>query len=76
MIRRQLILCRDLPIEQVAANINVDGLNVWGPSRDIVLLGASALLLPSELGLLGATHRSRGLRREGGDGLGDLVFST
>jgi Zn-dependent M28 family amino/carboxypeptidase len=29
-----------VPIDQVAANINIDGLNVWGKTRDIVLLGA------------------------------------
>jgi Zn-dependent M28 family amino/carboxypeptidase len=29
-----------IPMNQVAANINVDGLNYLGPTRDIVLLGA------------------------------------
>jgi Zn-dependent M28 family amino/carboxypeptidase len=29
-----------LPIDQIAANINVDSLNVLGPTRDVVLLGA------------------------------------
>lgn len=29
-----------LPLSQVAANVNVDGLNYLGPTRDIVLLGA------------------------------------
>ena len=29
-----------LPLDQIAANINVDGLNVLGPARDLVLLGA------------------------------------
>jgi Zn-dependent M28 family amino/carboxypeptidase len=29
-----------LPMAQVAANINIDGLNYLGPARDIVLLGA------------------------------------
>jgi Zn-dependent M28 family amino/carboxypeptidase len=29
-----------LPIDRFVANINVDGLNIVGPSRDIVLLGA------------------------------------
>jgi Zn-dependent M28 family amino/carboxypeptidase len=29
-----------LPLDQVVANINVDGINYLGPSRDIVLLGA------------------------------------
>jgi Zn-dependent M28 family amino/carboxypeptidase len=29
-----------LPIDQVVANINIDGLNYLGPTRDIVLLGA------------------------------------
>ena len=29
-----------IPMDQVAANINVDGLNYLGPTRDIVLLGA------------------------------------
>ena len=29
-----------IPMDQVAANINVDGINYLGPSRDIVLLGA------------------------------------
>jgi Zn-dependent M28 family amino/carboxypeptidase len=29
-----------IPLDQVAANINVDGINYLGPSRDIVLLGA------------------------------------
>lgn len=29
-----------IPMDQVAANINVDGLNYLGPSRDIVLLGS------------------------------------
>jgi Zn-dependent M28 family amino/carboxypeptidase len=28
-----------IPIERVAANINVDSLNVFGPTRDLVLLG-------------------------------------
>ncbi len=29
-----------LPMDQLAANINVDGINYLGPTRDIVLLGA------------------------------------
>jgi Zn-dependent M28 family amino/carboxypeptidase len=29
-----------IPIDQVVANINVDGINYLGPTRDIVLLGA------------------------------------
>jgi Zn-dependent M28 family amino/carboxypeptidase len=29
-----------IPMDQVVANINVDGINYLGPSRDIVLLGA------------------------------------
>lgn len=29
-----------IPLDQVAANINVDGINYLGPTRDIVLLGA------------------------------------
>lgn len=29
-----------IPMDQIAANINVDGTNYLGPSRDIVLLGA------------------------------------
>ena len=29
-----------IPLNQVAANINVDGINYLGPTRDIVLLGA------------------------------------
>jgi Zn-dependent M28 family amino/carboxypeptidase len=29
-----------MPIDKVAANINIDSLNVYGPSTDVVLLGA------------------------------------
>jgi Zn-dependent M28 family amino/carboxypeptidase len=29
-----------IPMDQIAANINVDGINYLGPTRDIVLLGA------------------------------------
>jgi Zn-dependent M28 family amino/carboxypeptidase len=29
-----------IPMDQVAANINVDGINYLGPSRDVVLLGS------------------------------------
>jgi Zn-dependent M28 family amino/carboxypeptidase len=29
-----------VPIDQVAANINIDAINPYGPTRDIVLLGA------------------------------------
>lgn len=29
-----------LPADQWAANINIDEINVWGPTKDIVLLGA------------------------------------
>jgi Zn-dependent M28 family amino/carboxypeptidase len=39
-----------LPAAAWAANINIDALNVWGPSRDIVLLGAER----STLGALAA----------------------
>jgi Zn-dependent M28 family amino/carboxypeptidase len=37
-----------LPMDRVAANINIDGINYLGPTRDIILLGADR----SSLGLM------------------------
>jgi Zn-dependent M28 family amino/carboxypeptidase len=52
-----------LPADQWAANINIDGLNLVGPARDIVLLGADR----STLGKLAATLASEQERMVGRD---------
>jgi Zn-dependent M28 family amino/carboxypeptidase len=52
-----------LAIDQVAANINVDGLNVWGRSNDIVLLGAER----SSLGTMADRLAAERGRRVGQD---------
>jgi Zn-dependent M28 family amino/carboxypeptidase len=49
-----------LPMDQIAANINIDGINYLGPTRDIVLLGAERSTLgPMAEGL--AKERGRTL---------------
>lgn len=53
-----------VPIDRIAANINVDGLNVWGRSADIVLLGADR----SSLGALAERLALARGRRVGLDG--------
>jgi len=45
-----------IPLDQVAANINVDGLNYLGESKDLVLLGADRSSLGPMAGLLAAEH--------------------
>ena len=52
-----------LPMDQIAANINVDGLNIIGPAKDIVLLGAER----STLGALAADIAKRRNRYVGPD---------
>jgi Zn-dependent M28 family amino/carboxypeptidase len=52
-----------LPAAAWAANINIDGLNVDGPARDLVLLGAER----SSLGPLAASLAARHQRVIGGD---------
>ena len=52
-----------LPADQWAANINIDVINVYGPSRDVVLLGADRSSLGPMAEAL-ATSRSRTI---GGD---------
>lgn len=46
-------------IDQIAANINVDGLNVWGKAKDIVLLGAERSSLGAMAEALAAQHGRR-----------------
>jgi len=53
-----------VPIDRIAANINVDGLNVWGLSADIVLLGAER----SSLGEIAERIAAGRGRRVGLDG--------
>ncbi len=50
-------------IDQIAANINVDGLNVWGRAKDVVLLGAER----SSLGAMAERLAARRDRRLGRD---------
>jgi Zn-dependent M28 family amino/carboxypeptidase len=45
-----------LPPEKWAANLNIDSLNMAGPSRDIVLLGAERSTLGALAGELAAEH--------------------
>jgi Zn-dependent M28 family amino/carboxypeptidase len=52
-----------LPLDQIAANINVDGLNYLGPTRDLVLLGSER----SSLGGLVQTLASERQRTVGVD---------
>jgi Zn-dependent M28 family amino/carboxypeptidase len=52
-----------LPIDRLMANINVDGLNIVGPARDIVLLGSER----SSLGDLAAAIAKRRNRYVGPD---------
>jgi Zn-dependent M28 family amino/carboxypeptidase len=58
-----------LPADQWAANINIDEINVWGPTRDIVLLGVER----SSLGVVAEAvareyRRTVGRDREPGRG--------
>jgi len=46
-----------LAADQWAANINIDGLNLVGPARDIVLLGADRSTLGAAASALAAEHR-------------------
>jgi Zn-dependent M28 family amino/carboxypeptidase len=52
-----------LPADQWAANINIDVINVYGPSKDVVLLGADR----SSLGPLAAALAKSRSRTIGGD---------
>jgi Zn-dependent M28 family amino/carboxypeptidase len=52
-----------LPLDRVAANINVDGLNYLGPSKDLILLGAER----SSLGQVAETLAAERGRTIGGD---------
>jgi len=38
-----------LPVQDLVANINVDGINIWGRTRDIVFLGADHSSLGSDV---------------------------
>jgi Zn-dependent M28 family amino/carboxypeptidase len=58
-----------LPADRWAANINIDEINVWGPTRDIVLLGADR----STLGAIAqavATEQGRTVGRDREPGRG------
>jgi Zn-dependent M28 family amino/carboxypeptidase len=58
-----------LPADQWAANINIDEINVWGPARDVVLLGADRSTLGAVAEAVARTHnRSVGRDREPGRG--------
>ena len=58
-----------LPADQWAANINIDEINVWGPARDIVLLGADRSTLGAAAQALAKEHaRTVGRDREPGRG--------
>lgn len=46
-----------LPADHWAANINIDGLNLAGPARDIVLLGADRSTLGKVASALAAEHK-------------------
>jgi len=47
-----------IPMNQVAANLNVDGINILGPSKDLVLLGADRSSLgPMSAALAGERGR-------------------
>ncbi|MGE0039729.1 MAG: M20/M25/M40 family metallo-hydrolase [Vicinamibacterales bacterium] len=52
-----------LPLDRMAANINVDGINYLGPSKDLVLLGAER----SSLGSVAAALAAERGRTIGGD---------
>jgi Zn-dependent M28 family amino/carboxypeptidase len=52
-----------LPMDQVAANINIDGINYLGPTNDVVLLGSDR----STLGPLAETLAKERGRMLGGD---------
>ena len=52
-----------LPVDRIAADINVDSLNVLGPTRDLVLLGAER----STLGAIAKTILERRQRTPGVD---------
>ncbi len=45
-----------LPAERWAANINIDSLNIYGPARDIVLLGAERSTLGDLAAAVAARH--------------------
>ena len=58
-----------LPADQWAANINIDEINVWGPTRDIVLLGAERSTLGAVAEAVAKVHeRTVGRDREPGRG--------
>jgi len=58
-----------LPADQWAANINIDEINVWGPTRDIVLLGADRSTLGAVARAVAREHgRTIGRDREPGRG--------
>ena len=58
-----------LPADQWAANINIDEINVWGPTRDIVLLGADRSTLGIIARAVAKEHgRTVGRDREPGRG--------
>jgi Zn-dependent M28 family amino/carboxypeptidase len=58
-----------LPANQWAANINIDVINVYGPSRDVVLLGADRSSLgPTAEALARSRSRTIGGDREPGRG--------
>jgi Zn-dependent M28 family amino/carboxypeptidase len=50
-----------MPIDKVAANINIDSLNVYGPSRELVLLGVErSSLLADVQAAVARWHRTLG----------------
>lgn len=51
------------PLEQTVANINMDGLNIWGPTSDIVVTGMGQSSLEDELANV-AQSQNRQLRPE------------
>jgi Zn-dependent M28 family amino/carboxypeptidase len=58
-----------LPADQWAANINIDVINVYGPSKDVVLLGADRSTLgPMAAALAKSRSRTIGGDREPGRG--------
>jgi Zn-dependent M28 family amino/carboxypeptidase len=58
-----------LPADQWAANINIDEINVWGPTRDIVLLGTDRSTLGGIAANVASAHgRTLGRDRHPGRG--------
>ncbi len=51
------------PLERTVANINIDGLNVWGPTEDVVVTGLGQSTLEDTLGTV-ASAQGRQLRPE------------